>query len=270
MIGFSVFLYPRSNYFMQSDTIKAFLEKHYAMFNRTEFIAEDPIIIPHRFSKKEDIEIAGFFSAILAWGQRKTIIAKANELMHRMDNAPFDFITTASERELSGLIGFKHRTFNGDDCLWFATSLKSIYLQDEGLEKIFSLGFSQGGAYAAIELLFSTMTSTSHLPRSEKHLARPSKGSAAKRINMFLRWMVRIDNHGVDFGLWKNIPKADLICPLDLHSGRTARALGLISRPANDWIAATELTMNLKKFDPIDPVKYDFALFGAGIHKTMI
>lgn len=253
---------------MHPNDIKALLDEYFILFNRVDFIADDPIAIPHLFTMKEDIEISALLTAILAWGQRKTIISKSMQLMQLMDNSPHNFIMNATEREMAVMLQFRHRTFNGDDCLWFVNALKKIYQSPGGLEHLFTSGFSKGGAYGAIELLFSEMTKTPHISRSEKHLARPSKGSAAKRINMFLRWMVRTDNHGVDFGIWKKIPTSDLICPLDVHSGRTARKFGLISRTANDWTAAKELTLRLKAFDPVDPVKYDFALFGAGINQS--
>lgn len=243
------------------------LETYYLQFNRIDFIVNDPISIPHLFSAKEDVEIAGFLAALLSWGQRKTIINKSKELMQRMDNAPYQFVTQANEKDFLQLESFKHRTFNGVDAMTLISALRHIYANESGLEAIFTRGFNQGGAYRAIELLSETVFSLPHLPRTQKHLARPSKGSAAKRINMFLRWMVRNDNSGVDFGLWHGISPAQLICPLDVHSGNTARKTGLLLRPQNDWQAAMELTRELRTIDANDPVKFDFALFGLSVNK---
>lgn len=248
-----------------NEVLKKQLEIAVNRYNNKAFIADDPIGIPHRFERKEDIEISGFLTALLAWGQRKTIINKANELMKKLDNEPFLFITQAPEPTFGKLQDFVHRTFNGDDCITLLNALKQIYLGHGGLEAIFSNGFANGGAYQAIEDLHQLVFSFPHLDRTRKHLARPSAGSAAKRINMFLRWMVRYDTNGVDFGIWKTISPSALICPLDIHSGNTARKLGLLSRKQNDWQAAIELTQNLRIFDPDDPVKYDFALFGTGV-----
>ena len=247
--------------------ISELLEEHVLKYNQTSFIADDPISIPHLFTKKEDIEIAGFLAAILAWGQRKTIIQKSKELMQWMDNEPYQFINQATEKDFMRFDHFKHRTFNGTDCITLLTGLKNIYEHHGGLEQIFTNGFKHGGAYEGIEQLAVMLFKYPHLKRTEKHLARPSKGSAAKRINMFLRWMVRKDKMGVDFGIWNDISPKDLICPLDLHSGTTARKLGLLQRSQNDWTAAVTLTETLKQYDSSDPVKYDFALFGLGVNK---
>lgn len=243
------------------------LEVYYLHHNQSGFIADDPISIPHQFSKKEDIEIAGLLTAILSWGQRKTIINKSKELIQRMDNAPYQFVTQAGEKDFLQVESFKHRTFNGVDAMTLLMGLKNIYAQEEGLEALFTRGFAEGGAFRAIELLSETLFPNPHLPRTRKHLARPSKGSAAKRINMFLRWMVRKDSFGVDFGMWHGISPSQLICPLDLHSGNTARKAGLLVRPQNDWQAAVELTQQLKAIDANDPVRFDFALFGIGVSK---
>lgn len=247
--------------------LKRKLEESYERFNNPGFIPYDPICIPHQFNKKEDIEVAGFLTSLLSWGQRKTIISKSHELMDRMDNKPFDFLMNAKGRDFIRFENFKHRTFNGDDCLTILQALQHIYTHCGGLEVVFTNGFSQGGAFTAIENLYQVIFSLPHLPRTRKHIARPSSGSAAKRINMFLRWMVRNDGKGVDFGLWKSISSAQLICPLDVHSGNVARAAGLLQRQQNDWKSAEELTANLRVFDSGDPVKYDFALFGAGVNK---
>ncbi|MCK9449282.1 MAG: TIGR02757 family protein [Bacteroidales bacterium] len=247
--------------------LKQLLDEAYHTYNNPEFIADDPIQIPHQFQQKEDIEISGFLAAVLAWGQRKTIIKKAEELIRLMDGKPYYFITTANEKDYSLFYDFRHRTFNGDDCVSILLAIAHLYNNLGGLEQVFTQGFRTGGAYTAINSLFDEIFKLPHLKRTQKHIARPSQGSAAKRINMFLRWMVRKDDKGVDFGLWNGISTAELVCPLDLHSGRMARQLGLLTRKQNDWKAAIELTHKLKVFDPIDPVKYDFALFGASMYQ---
>lgn len=246
-----------------------FLEEKASFYNNTRFIDTDPISIPHLFTRKEDIEIAGFLAATLAWGQRVTIISKSRELMNRMDNTPFDFVRHASGKEISTFSTFIHRTFQGDDCISFLHALQQIYLQHGGLENAFVLGYQpHNSIQQAISGFRELFFSQPHLPRARKHLPDPVNGSAAKRINMFLRWMVRQDQHGVDFGIWKNIHASDLLCPLDLHSGNVARSLRLLQRKTNDWQAVEELTARLRAFDPLDPVKYDFALFGSGINEN--
>jgi uncharacterized protein (TIGR02757 family) len=239
-----------------------FLEEKHDFYNRHDFISFDPISIPHLFSKKEDIEIAGFFSAIIAWGQRTTIIKNANELMKRMDFAPHDFVLNHTKRDLLQFKNFKHRTFNGTDCIFFIQSLRNIYKKYGGLEKIFSA--PTGMVQVAIINFRKTFFSISHPHRTEKHISNPQANSSAKRLNMFLRWMVRKDKRGVDFGIWNNIKMSELMCPLDVHSGNAARKLGLLTRKQNDWKAVEELTSRLREFDSTDPVKYDFALFGLG------
>lgn len=241
--------------------IKDFLDEQYLRFNQPGFIDADPVSIPHLFTRQQDIEISGFLAATLAWGNRKSIIADARRLIGLMDDAPYDFLVNASPADLKPFQKFVHRTFNGDDALFFITSLQNLYRRFPGLEPLFQ-DMNQHGAAHAISRFRSLFLETTHLHRSEKHLANPAKGSSAKRINMFLRWMVRDDGRGVDFGLWKTIAPSSLICPLDLHTGQAARALGLLRRKANDWKAATELTGFLRRLDPEDPVKYDFALFG--------
>jgi uncharacterized protein (TIGR02757 family) len=246
------------------------LEEKAAFYNNPKFIETDPISIPHFFTKKEDIEIAGFLTATLAWGQRVTIINKSWELMNRMDNAPFDFVMNASEKEIGTLSTFVHRTFQGEDCMNFIQALQYIYRQHGGLEAVFSNGYFQNQSIKeSISRFRELFFSFEHLHRTRKHVPDPQKGSAAKRINMFLRWMVRNDGNGVDFGIWKNFKTSDLLCPLDLHSGNVARKLGLLGRKTNDWQAVEELTANLRIFDPIDPVKYDFALFGTGVNENI-
>ncbi len=244
------------------------LEEKATFYNNPDFIEKDPISIPHLFSKKEDIEIAGFLAATLAWGQRVTIINKSRELMIRMDNSPYDYILNASEKETASLSSFVHRTFQGEDCMYFIHAFQQIYLHHGGLEAIFSAGYHVNQSIKeSITRFREVFFSFEHLHRTRKHVPDPQTGSAAKRVNMFLRWMVRDDNKGVDFGIWKNIKASSLLCPLDLHSGNIARKLGLLERKHNDWQAVEELTANLRKFDPTDPVKYDFALFGTGINE---
>lgn len=240
--------------------LKDFLEEKVIKYNQLHFIETDPISVPHRFSKKEDIEIAGFFAATLAWGNRATIIRNANELMRRMDFAPYDFILNHTDAELKHFKNFVHRTFNGTDCIFFIHSLHSIY-KKQTLEN----AFAGSTPKEAIINFRKTFLKANHLPRIEKHISNPVAGSAAKRLNMFLRWMVRKDSCGVDFGIWKKLPVKNLMCPLDIHSGNVARKLGLLSRKQNDWKAVEELTSRLKELDPNDPAKYDFALFGLGV-----
>lgn len=242
--------------------IKAFLDQKVAQYNRPAFIPKDPISIPHSYSLKQDIEIMGFFAAILAWGQRTTIINKCRELGERMDNAPYQFITQSNESDLQALLGFKHRTFNDTDLLYCIDFMKRHFAKYDSLEDAFVPG-EKATAEAALIHFREYFFNTPYAPqRTRKHIASPLQKSACKRLNMYLRWMVRCDDKGVDFGLWKKISPADLICPLDLHVDRTARHFGLLSRTQTDWLSALELTEHLKGFDPNDPVKYDFALFG--------
>jgi len=247
--------------------IKNQLDKYVDKYNTLEFINSDPIQIPHRFSLKEDIEIAGFLAATIAWGQRKSIIKNAGHLMDLMDNSPYDFLINYNENtDFKRFTTFVHRTFNSDDCLFFIKSLKNIYLSHNGLENVFSFGFEKTQTiYGALTHFRSVFLETAHAHRAEKHLSDVTRGSAAKRLNMFLRWMVRTDNAGVDFGLWKKIPQSALMLPLDVHSGNVARTFGLLTRTQNDWKAVEEITSVLRTFDASDPVKYDFALFGAGV-----
>lgn len=246
--------------------IKQILENKTNQYNKDSFILNDPISIPHRYKRKEDIEISGFITAIFSWGRRDMIIKSANKLMKLMDNRPYDFIINADKADLQKLTSFYYRTFKADDLLFIIEALKTIYIERGGLEQLAIAGYSKNGEIKdAIIKIRKTLLESPHLNRSEKHLANPEKGSAAKRINMFLRWMIRKDKNNVDFGLWDKIPSASLMCPLDVHSGRTARKLGLLERKQNDWKAVEELTANLKIFDPEDPVKYDYALFGLSI-----
>lgn len=257
--------------FNNNEQLKELLEEKVIFYNQPSFIVSDPISIPHLFTKKEDIEIAGFLSATLAWGQRKTIINKSRELMKRMDNSPFDFVSHASEREINAMKGFVHRTFQGDDCIYFINALQQIYANQGGLEKVFEVGYLKNlDIKDSISHFRDVFFGSEHLHRTRKHVPDPMNGSASKRINMYLRWMVRNDNNGVDFGIWKNISTPHLMCPLDLHSGKIARQLGLLKRKQDDWQAVEELTANLRAFDPLDPVKYDFALFGTGVNEKFM
>lgn len=242
--------------------LKDFLEAKYRQYNNADFIPPDPISIPHLFTKKEDIEIAGFLTAVISWGQRPVILRNAKQLLEMMEMAPFDFIQNFSEDDLQPFRKFKHRTFNGVDCIFFLQSLQNIYTNHGGLESIFQEKTIVSGLIDLKRVFFEP----DHKIRTEKHLPDITKNASAKRMNMFLRWMVRKDNSGIDFGLW-NIPESQLFCPLDLHSGNVARKLGLLNRKANDWKAVLELTENLRRFDPDDPVKYDFALFGLGVYE---
>lgn len=249
-------------------SLKDFLDEKHDFYNKPEFIERDPIMIPHQFNRKEDIEISGFFSATIAWGNRSMIIKNSKKLMLMMDHAPFDFILNHNPSDLKPFENFVHRTFNGTDCLYFIFSLRNIFINHQGLERVFEKGFSQDKTIRSAISHFRKVFFDHDFPqRTSKHIANPFKGSAAKRINMFLRWMVRNDKRGVDFGLWKNIPPSSLCCPLDLHSGKVSRKLELLKRKANDWKAVEELTNNLKLFDAKDPVKYDFALFSLGINE---
>lgn len=248
--------------------LRSFLEEKVEQFNRPGFIPDDPVCIPHLFSKKQDIEIAGFIAAVLAWGQRGTIIRKCRELMHWMDNDPHRFILHHREQDLKPFEQFRHRTFNGTDTLYFLTALKSIYAEHSSLEDAFLVPPSAATTEEGIIRFHHRFFNLEEAPqRSRKHLPTPERKSACKRINMYLRWMVRQDTHGVDFGLWKRISPAQLVCPCDVHVDRTARKLKLIRRKQTDWLTALELTTNLRKLDPLDPVKYDFALFGLGIEE---
>lgn len=249
----------------QAGDFRDFLDEKADLYNRLTFISTDPVSIPHRFSNKEDIEIAGFLAATIAWGQRPTIIRNALHLLQLMDDAPHDFVQHAGARELKRLDGFVHRTFNGTDARCFVTALRHIYKKHGGLEAAFQTGLKQGNMHEAISYFRRCFFEPAHPARTEKHVSDPAQGSAAKRIHMYLRWMVRRDKRGVDFGLWKSISPALLCCPLDVHSARVARKLGLLQRTQNDRKAVEELTANLRLLDARDPVKYDFALFGLGV-----
>jgi uncharacterized protein (TIGR02757 family) len=269
-----------------NDNLKSLLDEHVERFNRPDFIADDPISIPHRFSKPQDIEITAFWTAILAWGQRKTIINSANRLFEYMDNAPYDFIKNHQEIDRKRFENFKHRTFQPTDALYFLEFLQQFYQKHDSLETAFARHFDDiadissdiGGISTGMSKKKDPSVSTAligfhkdffDLPdvphRTKKHVATPLSKSTCKRLCMFLRWMVRRDNCGVDFGIWQTIKPSQLLMPLDVHVERHARRLGLLERPQTDWQTVLELTENMRQFDPIDPVKYDFALFGMGI-----
>ncbi len=253
---------------IESDSIlKEFLEEKYHLYNTKNFIDSDPISIPHLFSKKQDIEISGFLAATISWGNRKSIIANANKLMQLMDFAPHDFVLNAKQKDFIPFKKFVHRTFNGDDCIFFLQSLQHIYKKNESMETLFHKGIQtndstiKNGIISFRQAFFKPK----HITRVEKHVSNPEKNSSAKRLCMFLRWMVRDNKSGVDFGIWKNIKPAQLCLPLDVHTGNVSRALGLLNRKQSDWQSVEEITQALRKFDANDPIKYDFALFGLGV-----
>ena len=250
---------------MTQEELKEFLDAKVEQYNRPDFLSTDPLGIPHRFTKKEDIEISGFLTATIAWGNRKSIINNSERMMELLDNSPFDFVMNHQEKDLENLQGFVHRTFNGEDLRYFIRSLNNIYKQHGGLENAFALKGDTTSLQMSISQFKTIFFELDHQPRTTKHVSDPQKGSAAKRINMFLRWMVRNNNSGVDFGIWDKISPSQLSCPLDVHSGNVARKLGLIQRKQNDGKALAELDVNLRKLDSQDPVKYDFALFGLGV-----
>lgn len=250
---------------MTQTELKEFLDEKVELYNNPNFIESDPIQIPHSYSLKEDIEIAGFLAATIAWGNRKMIINNARKLMNIMGNTPYDFIMTHTENDLEKLDDFVHRTFNSIDAVTFIKALKNVYQSHNGLEKVFAKNSEVNSNQKSISEFKKVFFEIPHQQRTTKHISDPLNNSAAKRINMFLRWMIRNDNKGVDFGIWKTISPASLSCPLDVHSGNVARKLGLLTRKQNDAKALFELDTNLRKFDPNDPVKYDFALFGLGV-----
>lgn len=254
---------------MNKRKLHAFLEERVHHYERPEFITNDPISVPHNFSKKQDIEIMGFFAASLAWGQRTTIIRNCLKLAEWMDGSPFDFIRDHQEKERIRFLGFVHRTFNDTDLLYFLEFLQQYYRKEQSMETAF---LNEDGHFLGMEEALKgfhkTFFSLPDAPRrTQKHVATPAKKSACKRLNMYLRWMVRPSTNGVDFGLWKRIPLAELVCPLDTHVHRVAMGLGMIKRKQADWQTALELTTFLKEFDPLDPVKYDYALFSLGANE---
>jgi len=249
---------------LEIDEMREFLNEKVQAYNRPDFIELDPIQIPHLYRDKEDIEIAGFLAATIAWGNRVSIIKSAQKMMDLMGNSPYDFVLNHREKHLERFDGFVHRTFSSTDFLYFIYALKYLYQKKDGLEGVFAEHQSATSLQEAIHHLKKEFFSLPHPARTLKHLPDPLKGSAAKRINMFLRWMVRNDHAGVDFGLWKSISPSKLSCPLDVHTGTIARKLGLLKRKQNDARAVNELDLVLRSFDPEDPVKYDFALFSLG------
>lgn len=248
--------------------LKDFLNKKVDQYNTPAFIKDDPICIPHLFTKKQDIEIAGLFASVFAWGNRTIIIKKCKELLWRMDNAPSDFVRNHNDDDLKKLLGFRHRTFNDTDLLYFIHFLQYHYTTNESLETVFTsrMNIEDETTENALNYFFKYFFSLEDAPaRTKKHIASPAKKSTCKRLNMFLRWMVRRDNKGVDFGIWKNISPAQLVCPIDVHVARVAYRFNLLKRNQIDWQAGIELTNYLRKLDSADPVKYDFALFGLGV-----
>jgi len=251
---------------MTRTQLKELLDAKFLAFNTPEFIPLDPISIPHRYHRKEDIEIAGLLTAIISWGRRDLIVRSAGQLMDRMGESPYEFVVNATEDEIGSLEGFVYRTFQGTDCCFVVKGLQKVYREMGGLEKVMALPDHVTDTMKGIMGLREVVSSVEEFPqRTFKHLSNPSKGSSAKRINMFLRWMVRKDRRGVDFGLWESIRPSQLICPLDVHTGNVGRKLGLLERKQNDWKAALALTNALREMDPDDPVRYDFSLFGLGV-----
>lgn len=250
---------------MTTETLKSFLDEKVLLYNNKNFIDSDPVQIPHLYTQKEDIEIAGFLAATISWGNRKMIVSNSHKLMQIMGNSPYDFVMNHKEIHLEKLSNFVHRTFNATDAVTFIQALQNIYTNNPDLESVFAKHIESNSTQKSISEFKKTFFEIPHLPRTQKHISDPLNGSAAKRINMFLRWMVRNDANGVDLGIWKTIPTAALSCPLDVHSGNVARKLLLLTRKQNDAKALHELDTNLRKLDANDPVKYDFALFGLGV-----
>lgn len=250
---------------MNKTELKEFLDEKVIQYNNPTFIESDPIQIPHQFILKEDIEISAFLTATIAWGNRKSIIKNANRMMELLGNSPYDFVINHKPHHLGSIEHFVHRTFNTHDFRYFITALQHIYKNHNGLENIFATYVTKNSTQEAIHQFKKIFFEIPHLERTKKHISDPLKGSAAKRINMFLRWLIRNDTTGVDFGIWNSLTPAQLSCPLDVHSGNVARKLGLLSRKQNDAKALAELDKNLRKMDALDPVKYDFALFGLGV-----
>lgn len=246
--------------------IRELLERLYDRYDRPEFIPDDPISVPHRYADRADREIAGFLAATIAWGNRKSIVRNGHRMMRCMDDAPADFVRNASDRELEALTGFVHRTFNGSDLRDFVLALRRMEQLYGGLGGFFETRYGATHDLPAVLAEFRReFFAAGHAPRCEKHLSSVVRGAACKRLCMFLRWMVRRDDRGVDFGEWTRIPTSALRIPLDVHVGDTARALGLLGRRQNDWRAVEELTAALREADADDPVRFDFALFGAGM-----
>lgn len=250
---------------MNADELRSFLDAKVLQYNNNDFIESDPVQIPHLFTQKEDVEIAGFLAATIAWGNRKMIINNAKKMINLMGNSPYDFVMNHKEHHLENFEGFVHRTFNSTDFSTFIKALRHVYKNHGGLEAVFSKHQQADGMQKAIHEFKKVFFEIEHQNRTQKHVSDPLAGSAAKRINMYLRWMVRNDNAGVDLGIWKSISTASLSCPLDVHSGNVARKLGILTRKQNDGRALHELDTQLRLMDAADPVKYDFALFGLGV-----
>ncbi|MDR3285872.1 MAG: TIGR02757 family protein [Prevotellaceae bacterium] len=256
---------------MDKETLKDLLETLHNKYNNVDFIESDPISIPHNFSARENIEISGFFAATIAWGNRKAIVKSAMKMMEYMDNQPYEFVTTASEHELQHLSAFVYRTFNGHDFISFVRALRSLCAKFGGIGDFFEKQYLETNDIRIVLSLFrEQFFCVEHEKHCEKHLSSITKGAACKRLNMYLRWMVRNDNRGVDFGLWKQIPMSALYLPLDVHSGNMGRAFGLLARKQNDWRAVEEITQNLREIDAGDPARFDFSLFGAGVNQEKI
>lgn len=253
---------------INKENLKEFLDEKAYQYENSGFIDSDPIQIPHLFSKKQDIEIAGFLASTIAWGNRKMIVNNAFKMMNLMENSPYDFVINHHQKDLAKFNRFVHRTFNADDFRFFVTSLKNIYKNHNGLEDVLRIKDNSDSYKTAIHQFKKFFFEIDHLPRTQKHVSDPIKGSASKRINMFLRWMVRSSKKEVDFGIWKSHSPAYLHCPLDVHTGNIARKLKILTRKQNDWKALQELDTVLRNFDKSDPVKYDFALFGLGIFEN--
>ncbi|WP_295667448.1 TIGR02757 family protein [uncultured Mucilaginibacter sp.] len=245
--------------------IKAFLDEKVLEYNNPAFVEFDPISVPHRYSLKEDIEIAGFLAATISWGSRPQIVRAGHKIMDIMGDSPFDFVMSHSQRQMERFDGFVYRTFNSDDLKYFIGGLRHIYKKHGGIEQLFIQYATDVSLQPAIHHFRNHFFEPKHMNRTEKHISDPFKGSAAKKINMYLRWLIRNDKRGVDLGIWKSLRPSQLSCPLDVHSGGIARKLGLLNRKQNDQIALAELDANLRTLDASDPVKYDFALFGLGI-----
>lgn len=250
---------------MNQKELKDLLDDAFAKYSSLTFIEDDPIQIPHRFKRKEDVEIAGFFAATLAWGNRSSILRSSTKLIQLMDDAPYNFVMHHSKKELGSLQTFVHRTFNGKDCEFFVRALRVLYLRPGGLEAAFAQPEGTSGLEHRIGHFRENFLKTRHLQRSEKHLSNPLRNSSAKRLCMFLRWMVRKDRCGIDLGIWKSIRPSELCLPLDVHTGFVSRKLGLLDRRQNDWKAVQEVSSRLRHFDAQDPIKYDLALFGLGV-----
>lgn len=266
---------------MIPNQIRHLLNEKADFYNQPAFIERDPISIPHQFSQLQDIEIMGFWSAVLAWGQRPVILKKSAELVMLMDGAPYDFVRNHEETDLKRFLAFKHRTFNATDALYFLHFFHQYYQQHDSLEDAFlpaaTTGSTPDAAVADAKTVEPSLIAfhdrfccDPYFPdRTRKHIATPARHSACKRLCMFLRWMVRRDDSGVDFGLWTRLSPAQLVMPIDVHVNRVARTLRLLHRPQTDWKAALELTDTLRELDPNDPVRYDFALFGLGAEGEM-